>query len=402
MSAACSALRADDASALVAALTGIGPSDLHNVQLREDCTNMALRLGNNAPAALRRAAHDCASGDSILHVACAQGAHMCAAQLIDRFGFDPSGRAPSDGATPLHLAAFAGRRKLVEALLRRGADANARSLGADPNAIRMRDGPRPPVCADATPLHYACLGVRTSRSEAVEALLKGGASPHRRDEHGSTPLHVCCHRGVEGAALALLKAASDKPLTDLSEGASASDRDTAYASRRDYVERFSPLHRLVGCAQPPDFDPAPLVPDLVAGGADPDAYSRRGLAPAHVAAERGKARAVARAEHHAAALTLAALAAHAALAASAGAAALAAVADAPRTKSPAFLGFACVAVRWGIPQTLGTAILSQKEAKGRALLQKRGIDTSDIGQGNWGKVQRRLQENDIDWKNEEA
>ena len=82
--------------------------------------------------------------------------------------------------------------------------------------------------------------------------------------------------------------------------------------------------------------------------------------------------------------------------------ALAAVDDVPLTKSPAFLGFAFVAVCWGLPQTLGTAILSQKEAKGRALLQKRGIDTSDIGQGNWGKVQRRLQENDIDWKNEEA
>ena len=80
----------------------------------------------------------------------------------------------------------------------------------------------------------------------------------------------------------------------------------------------------------------------------------------------------------------------------------AAAEDVPLTKSPAFLGFACVAVCWGIPQTLGTAILSQKEAKGRALLEKRGIDTSDIGQGNWGKVQRRLQENDIDWKNEEA
>ena len=82
--------------------------------------------------------------------------------------------------------------------------------------------------------------------------------------------------------------------------------------------------------------------------------------------------------------------------------ALAAVDDVPLTKSPAFLGFACVAVCWGIPQTLGTALLSQKEAKGRALLQKRGIATSDIGQGNWGKVQRRWHENDIDWTNEEA
>ena len=185
-------------------------------------------------------------------------------------------------------AAFAGRKKLVEALLRSGADATARSLGADPNAIRMWDGPRPPVCADATPLHYACLGVRTSRSEAVEALLKGGASPHRRDEHGSTPLHVCCHRGVEGAALALLKAASEKPLTDFSEGASASDRDTAYASRRDYVERFSPLHRLAQSGRP-DWAPSNLIKKLVEASADVHSLSRRGLTPLHVAAAGGRA-----------------------------------------------------------------------------------------------------------------
>lgn len=119
----------------------------------------------------------------------------------------------------------------------------------------------------------------------------------------------------------------------------------------------------------------------------------------------GRARVVARASMKQPASSLAA---HAAVAltvanpALADALVAAAAEDVPLTKSPAFLGFACVAVCWGIPQTLGTAILSQKEAKGRALLQKRGIDTSDIGQGNWGKVQRRLQENDIDWKNEEA
>ena len=99
---------------------------------------------------------------------------------------------------------------------------------------------------------------------------------------------VCCHRGVEGAALALLKAASEKPLTDFSEGASASDRDTAYASRRDYVERFSPLHRLAQSGRP-DWAPSNLIKKLVEASADVHSLSRRGLTPLHVAAAGGRA-----------------------------------------------------------------------------------------------------------------
>ena len=68
------------------------------------------------------------------------------------------------------------------------------------------------------------------------------------------------------------------------------------------------------------------------------------------------------------------------------------------SKNPAFLGFSCVAVCWGIPQMLGTAILEKKEANGRALLKRAGIDTSDIGPGNWGKIQRLCQDNGIDYK----
>lgn len=68
------------------------------------------------------------------------------------------------------------------------------------------------------------------------------------------------------------------------------------------------------------------------------------------------------------------------------------------TSNPALLGFTCVAVCWGIPQTLGTAILAEKEKKGRALLKEAGVDASDIPDGNWGKIQRLLQDNGIDYR----
>lgn len=68
------------------------------------------------------------------------------------------------------------------------------------------------------------------------------------------------------------------------------------------------------------------------------------------------------------------------------------------TSNPALLGFTCVAVCWGIPQTLGTAILAEKEKKGRELLLEAGVDASDIPNGNWGKIQRLLQDNGIDYR----
>jgi len=70
------------------------------------------------------------------------------------------------------------------------------------------------------------------------------------------------------------------------------------------------------------------------------------------------------------------------------------------TKDPAFLGFACVAVCWGIPQTLGMMVLEKKETRGRELLEAAGVDTSDVGKGNWGKIQRLMKENGIEMTKE--
>ena len=170
----------------------------------------------------------------------------------------------------------------------RGADVNARCRGASPADAGPR--PRPSCPADATPLHYAALGARPGRAGAVEALLAAGASPHRRDEHGSTPLHVACFRGAAEAASALLAAAADRPAAAGDDGCTDDDAATPYAARHDYVERFAPLHRLVGVGTS-DRDPTGMVEALVRRGADPGAYSRKGLSPLHLAAQLGKARA---------------------------------------------------------------------------------------------------------------
>ncbi|KAH8092264.1 hypothetical protein JL720_5232 [Aureococcus anophagefferens] len=61
----------------------------------------------------------------------------------------------------------------------------------------------------------------------------------------------------------------------------AGDAATPYADRRDYVERFSPLHRVVGCARPPDFDPRPSCPTWSRARTRPTAAgaSRRRTSP---------------------------------------------------------------------------------------------------------------------------
>jgi len=60
--------------------------------------------------------------------------------------------------------------------------------------------------------------------------------------------------------------------------------------------------------------------------------------------------------------------------------------------NPAVLGATCVAVCWGIPQTLGTVLLAKKEEKGREKCAEWGIDVSDIEQGNWGRIRERVKQ----------
>jgi uncharacterized protein len=127
---------------------------------------------------------------------------------------DPDGvnQRSYDGWTPLHLAAFFGHADVVELLLGRGADINARSA----NSIRN------------TPLHAAVAG---GRVEAALALIDGGAEVNAADGGGHTPLHIAAEAGYVPIVESLLRRKADPFALD------AEDRTPlARAAARNHAE----------------------------------------------------------------------------------------------------------------------------------------------------------------------
>jgi hypothetical protein len=98
--------------------------------------------------------------------------------------------------TALIEAAYQGRTGVVEALIERGANVDARA----------KDG--------RTALAWAVYEGRGDVSRVVELLVEGGADLEARDRNGATPLMLAAYSGTRRAVEALLSAGADVTARD--------------------------------------------------------------------------------------------------------------------------------------------------------------------------------------------
>jgi ankyrin repeat protein len=124
-----------------------------------------------------------------IFAACMAGQRHRAVELLDA---DPSliNTYSHDGWTPLHLAAFFAQPSVVEALLERGAEVNARAQNGTTN----------------TPLHAGAAG---RNLEVVRALVEHGAGVNARQEGGFTALHSAALSGDVEMARFLISRGAD-------------------------------------------------------------------------------------------------------------------------------------------------------------------------------------------------
>lgn len=125
-------------------------------------------------------------GRTSLHLAACIGSEKIVQELL-RFGADPSEWDFHRTCTSLHCAAASGDVETVKILLEAGADVNAGIMGR-------------------SPLHYAVL---SNNSNCVETLLKAGASPNNPQVYTETPLHVAASLGSATCVNLLLSFGAD-------------------------------------------------------------------------------------------------------------------------------------------------------------------------------------------------
>ncbi|XP_012535072.2 transient receptor potential channel pyrexia [Monomorium pharaonis] len=126
-----------------------------------------------------------------------------------------------DGRTPLHLAAYAASVKLVEELLKHGADPHKWDHGKKCTPLHcaaavgcvavvkclIRSGANVDAgLSGRSPLHYAVLN---NAGDCVEALLQAGACPNNPQVYTETPLHVAASLGNVHCTKLLLNHGAD-------------------------------------------------------------------------------------------------------------------------------------------------------------------------------------------------
>ncbi|GAA5125151.1 ankyrin repeat domain-containing protein [Luteolibacter yonseiensis] len=159
-----------------------------------------------------------ADGDSALHIAAREGAEKSAEFLLNRkLPVDQRGNADR---TPLMVAVVANQTKMVNWLLRQGADPTLKDKdGFAPLMLAVREG-RPGSVAelaayDRESLDSAILlAALVGRTDVIDSLTNFGASVYTRMDDGRTPLMVAAENGHADAVQLLLELGSSRYTRD--------------------------------------------------------------------------------------------------------------------------------------------------------------------------------------------
>jgi ankyrin repeat protein len=245
-------------------------------------------LARNSPDLLQNPGKD---GWSELQVAAREGYYSVVEFILSQ-RVNPNG--PERSSPPVQVAANRGHLRIVELLLDRGADVNREDgYGKSALILAAQQGFKSvvelllarganvnyPDNEQRTALIYATQNGFTS---VAELLLERGADPNKTDNRNATALHYAAVHGHAAIARLLLekKAKPDVLSADLNNIADGQDPQ----GWRPWPDRgATPLH----LASVRGF--APIVQELLSGGAPAISANYAKVTPLHLAAERGGA-----------------------------------------------------------------------------------------------------------------
>uniref|UniRef100_A0ABD2WSC3 Uncharacterized protein n=1 Tax=Trichogramma kaykai TaxID=54128 RepID=A0ABD2WSC3_9HYME len=160
----------------LAALSGLTPLHIICQRFPEGLVEKFFNICDESQLAVQMNARDAWHGYTPLHFALVWG-HRQVAELLLRRGADPN-MTDKDGSSPLHISCMRNKDyNIVTVLFEVSDEKHLRvQVNAQDNLGR-------------TPLHLA---LYWGQKKVVELLLKNGADPNMPDEEGLTALHVIC------------------------------------------------------------------------------------------------------------------------------------------------------------------------------------------------------------------